>query len=87
MGVPRISRRRQIAVMVPASILFTVALLPTSAVAAAIVNDDNRELDTREELATFRGQAIPGVNWYSNNTYNFTWGLTGVDQTYNYKFA
>jgi hypothetical protein len=35
----------------------------------------------------FKGQPIPEVNWSSSDTYNFTWGLTGVDNYENLMFG
>lgn len=35
----------------------------------------------------FKGEPIPEVNWNSTDIYNFTWGLTGVDNYENFKFA
>lgn len=35
----------------------------------------------------FKGDPIPEVNWTSPDIYNFTWGLTGVDNHENFAFA
>jgi hypothetical protein len=49
---------------------------------------NNEELLKRQTTSTlFKGQDIPSINWTSNDIYNFTWGLTGVDNYDNLKFG
>ena len=45
-------------------------------------------LDKRQTTYTlFKGKPIPAINWTSSDTYNFTWGLTGVDNYENLRFG
>lgn len=48
-----------------------------------------KELNNLEGRAEglFKGEAIPDVNWMSNDIVNFTWGLTGVDNFENLMFS
>jgi hypothetical protein len=53
------------------------------------IKDGSKQiLDIRQTTHDlFKGKPIPKINWMSSDTYNFTWGLTGVDNYENDRFG
>lgn len=63
-------------------------LLAGCAATTAQATNGDATLAKRQTTHTlFKGEAIPVVNWTSTDTYNFTWGLTGVDNYENLRFG
>lgn len=58
-----------------------------AAVTVQAANDESTLAKRQTTHTLFKGQEIPDVNWTSPDTYNFTWGLTGVDNHENLKFG
>jgi len=67
--------------------LLTVAGYVTATRATS--NDEDLETLSKRQTNNylFKGVPIAEVNWTSSNIYNFTWGLTGVNNFENLKFA
>ena len=63
------------------------ALLTCIADAARAASTAARLQSRTTNHFVFKGQKIPTVNWTSPDIYNFTWGLTGVNNYENFDFG
>lgn len=63
----------------------TAAITTLIATSTKSISTSQSQFDRREVV--FKGQEIPKIDKMSNDTTNFTWGLAGVDNVENLKFA
>jgi hypothetical protein len=70
------------------AIFHQMMLLLVGCITAARATNSDEILEKRQTThKLFKGDPIPKINWTSSDTYNFTWGLTGVDNYENLRFG
>lgn len=63
-------------------------IMVAACVSTAFASNDDETLWKRQtDHYLFKGEPIPEINWTSPDTYNFTWGLAGVDNFENLEFG
>lgn len=70
------------------AVIFSASL--TTAATALLTSTNSiptRQLQFEKRDDFFKGKPVPKIDAMSNDTINFTWGLAGVDNVENLKFA